>query len=585
MKTFTGIPASMGSAAGLAFVYPDDDTLEIPRYGINETEIPAELERLQKARNEASLELKTLYERAETEMGKDQANIFMTHLIMLEDEDFFDQIKNSLTKNLYNIEWIFWDMSRELSQKLLQSPDPVFRERAVDITDISRRIINCLLGTTCKRTILAELKEDVILIAHDLLPSEMLILNKSKVKGIALDMGSSTCHTAILSRAFQIPAVLGLSEISGEVKNGETVAINGSSGIVTVNPDKQTLERHENEKKLKQKQLNGLTVLRDLPAVTTDGRRVILKANIEFPEEAEKVLHYGAEGIGLYRSEFLFLTPGKAADEETQYEAYSKVIKTMGRLPVTIRTADVGGDKIIPELHTGSEKNPLLGWRAIRVSLANPEMFKVQLRAILRASVSGNVKIMFPMISGIEEFEQACALFDEAKAECKKKRQPFNENIETGIMIEIPSAAMTADILAEKSDFFSIGTNDLIQYSLAVDRGNEKVNYLSESLHPAVLRFIKKTIDAAHEKGIKAAMCGELAGDTKVTGILTGLGLDEFSMTASFIPQVKEIIRNVSHESCKTLAAEALRCRSNIDINIIVKNWMENNVPQRNTNN
>jgi len=358
------------------------------------------------------------------------------------------------------------------------------------------------------------------------------------------------------------------------------VALNGSSGTVVVNPDRRVLARQESQRKLEQKQIDELTALRELHAQTIDGRRVLLKANIEFPEEAERALLYGAEGVGLYRSEFLFLSPGKPAGEETQYNAYSRVLETMGELPVTIRTIDAGGDKIVPELHAHSERNPLLGCRAIRLSLANPELFKAQLRAILRASVNGNVSIMFPMISGVEELEQALALLDEARAECKKKKQSYNKKIETGVMIEIPSAVMTSDILAEKADFFSIGTNDLIQYSLAVDRGNEKVNYLNESHHPAILRLLKRTIDAAHERGIKAAMCGELAGNPKATGILIGLGLDEFSMTASSIPLIKEIIRNTTLKSCRMLADDALRCRSIAEVNAVVKEWMINNAPR-----
>ena len=584
MKTFTGIPVSAGIASGKAFVYPDNETAEIPRYSITEKEIPSELGRLKKARDEASGELKALCGRAEVEVGKKQAAIFLAHLMMLEDDDFYDQVTGHLKKSLLNAEWVVGDISHEISRKLMQSPDPVFRERAADIADVARRIINCLLGAGSKRSALAELDSDVILVAHDLLPSDTLAMNRPHVKGIVLDVGSNTCHTAILARCFNIPAVLGLSTITKEVKEGEIVALNGSSGAVVISPDGETLKRHEKEAKLEQKHLDGLNVLRDLPAETTDGRRVTLKANIELPEEAEKCFDYGAEGIGLYRSEILFLTPGSAPDEETQYNAYSRVLSTMGDYPVTIRTVDLGGDKIAPELQTSSEKNPLLGWRAIRVSLANPELFKVQLRAILRASPGGNVKIMFPLISGIEELEQARSLLDEARAECKKKNQAFSERIETGVMIEVPSAAMTADILAEKSDFFSIGTNDLVQYSLAIDRGNEKINYLSESLHPAVLRFIKRSIDAAHERGIKAAMCGELAGDTRVTGILVGLGLDEFSMAAAYIPQVKEIIRNVSFASCRTLADSALRCRSIAEIKDVVKEWNDKNAPRQRTN-
>jgi phosphotransferase system enzyme I (PtsI) len=579
MKTFTGMPASAGIAIGRAFVYPDENIPDIPHYSIQAAETAAEWERLQKALAEAEAEVRSLYERASREMSREQADIFQAHLMMLEDVDFHAQIKDRLQKSLRNIEWVVWDMSREISQKLMTSPDPVFRERAIDIADVSRRLIARLLSVSRSRFSLADLNEDVILVAHDLMPSDALVMDKSRVKGLAMDEGGRTSHTAILARAFNIPAVLGLASLSREVKDGELLVLNGSVGVVIVDPDRQTLAGGEVEEKRQRRQTGRLAALRELPAETKDGHRVTLKANIEFPEEAERALNYGAEGIGLYRSEFLFISPGRSAEEEVQYRAYRHVFKTMGKLPVTIRTVDVGGDKVLPELVTVSEKNPLLGWRAIRFSLAHPEMFKIQLRAILRASVEGNARIMFPMISGIEELEQALALLDEARAECEKKGQPFAKDIEAGAMIEIPSAAMTADILAEKADFFSLGTNDLIQYTLAVDRGNEKVNYLGESHHPAVLRFIKRTIDAAHARGIKAAMCGELAGDPWATAILVGMGLDEFSMSASSIPLVKQIIRGAAFESCRSLAERALNGRSIADIRAAVEEWMAANAP------
>jgi phosphotransferase system enzyme I (PtsI) len=496
---------------------------------------------------------------------------------MLEDVDFQEQIKDRLKESQQNIEWIIWELSREVSQKLMASPDPLFRERAVDISDVSRRVINKLLSVT--RFSLADLKEDVILVVHDLLPSDALVMNKAHVKGLAMDVGSRTSHTAILARAFNIPAVLGLSVFSREVKRGEKLVLNGSSGIVVIEPDREFLLQQEGEEKQFRAQAVKLLGLRELPAETLDGRRVGVKANIEFPEEAEQIARYGAEGIGLYRSEFLFLSPGKTAEEEVQFRAYRHVLKAMGKLPVTIRTVDVGGDKILPELQSLDEKNPLLGWRAIRFSLAHPELFKTQLRAILRASVEGNVRVMFPMISGIEELELALALLDEARNECRKKGQPFIEDIKAGAMIEIPSAAMTADILAEKSDFFSIGTNDLIQYALAVDRGNEKVHYLGQPYHPGVLRLLKRTIDGAHEKGIKAAMCGEMAGDPGATALLVGLGLDEFSMTASSIPAVKQIIRCCRYEDCRALAEEALAGHSVKEVSSLIQDWMAEHFP------
>ncbi|MDR2101508.1 MAG: phosphoenolpyruvate--protein phosphotransferase [Treponema sp.] len=577
MKKFTGIPVSAGIVIGRAFLYLEDDFPEIPCYAIRKNQVESEWKRLLAAYEEAGEEIRSLHERASREMVREQADIFQAHLLMLEDPEFQDQIKERLKNSLQNIEWIVWEISRELTQKLTSSANPLFRERGVDITDVSRRLIRKLLSI--QKFSLEDLVEDVILVAHDLLPSEVLTMNKSRVKGLLMDMGSSTSHTAILARAFGIPAVLGLSLITREVKNGDQLVLNGGTGQVILDPGKSTLGQYERAINQYHKQIDEFLAMRELPAETRDGHKVCLKANIEVPEEAEQISRYGAEGIGLYRSEFLFLAPGAAAQEEEQYCRYSQVLNAVGDLPVTIRTMDVGGDKLLPEFQISSEKNPLLGWRAIRFSLARPDLFKTQLRAILRSGANGNVRIMFPMISGVEELEQALTLLEEAKAECRKRKQVYQDDMEVGTMIEIPSAAMTADILAERSDFFSIGTNDLIQYTLAVDRGNEQVNYLAKPFHPAVLRFIKRTIDAAHERGIKAAMCGELAGEPWATALLLGLGLDEFSMTASAIPQVKRIIRGAALTDCRRLAEQALECRSYQHTARLIETWVAENFP------
>jgi phosphotransferase system enzyme I (PtsI) len=577
MEKFTGIPASLGFISGKAFLYVDSAFPEIPRITIQADQAPDEIKRLDKAIQDASAELSAIHERAVQEMSKEQADIFAAHLLMLDDPVFRDQLLDRFRESSVNVEWVVWDLARELMQKMMASPDPLFRERAADINDVSKRLLSQLLSI--KRASLADLEEDVIVVAHDLLPSEILTMNRNRVKGIVMDAGSRTSHTAILARAFNIPAVVGLGSGTKVIKDGDILTVNGGTGEVLVNPGKRDLSDFKKATTVYHKRMEEFLSLRELPAETKDGGRVTMNANIEIPEEAEQVLQYGAEGIGLYRSEFLFLTPGQAAEEERQFQCYTQVLRAMGVRPVTIRTVDIGGDKILPDFHSQDEKNPLLGWRAIRFSLALPELFKTQLRAILRSSVSGNVKIMFPLVSGIEEIEQALALLDEAKAECRAAGQAFAERIEVGAMIEVPSAAITADILAEKSDFFSVGTNDLIQYSLAVDRGNERVSYLARPTHPAILRFLKHTIDAAHRRGISAAMCGEMAGDPKSTALLLGLGLDEFSMAAQSIPRVKRLIRAVSMADCRSLAEEALRglsWKQNADL---VKAWMAEHCP------
>jgi phosphotransferase system enzyme I (PtsI) len=577
MKKLTGIPASSGIVLGKAFLHLEDDFPELPRYAIRKEQVESEWRRLLDAIDEASREVKALTDRAAREISKEQAAIFEAQLMMLEDPDFQDQIKDRLHKNLTNIEWTVREISSELIQKLGASGDSYLRERAADIFDVSTRILNKLLSIT--KFSLADLSDDVILVVHDLLPSEVLSMNKKRVKGLVMDMGSRTSHTAILARAFEIPAVLGLSSATKEINHGDTLVLNGTTGEILIDPDEKDLNQYEQAIHQYHQMFDGLLALGELPAETLDGHRVCLKANIEIPEEADQARRFGAEGIGLYRSEFLFLTSGYTAEEEEQFQAYSRVVKAMEGLPVTIRTVDVGGDKLLPELQATDEKNPLLGWRAIRFCLSLPELFKTQLRAILRSSVYGKVGIMFPMISGIEELEQAKALLEEAKGECRRRGQAYAPDIQVGTMIEIPSAALTADILADRSDFFSIGTNDLIQYTLAVDRGNEKVNYLAQPTHPAVLRLLKNTIDAAHKKGIKAAMCGELAGDPAATALLLGLGLDEFSMTASSIPQVKRIIRGTAQESCRALTEQALNCYSYSQVSALVEEWMAQSFP------
>ncbi len=572
MKEFKGISASSGVAIGKAFLYVDDVFSQIPRYSVPRDEIELEWSRFLEAVLAAEAEVLELLERANREMGEEQAKIFESHLMMLRDEDLKDQIQTKLNTSSQNIEWVLYDISRELTQKLSNSSDPYLQERVSDIFDVSRRVLHKLLFI--KKVSLADLHEEVILVAHNLLPSDTLVMNKRFVKGIAMDMGGPTSHTAILARAFEIPAVLGLSTATVDIKNGDLVIVDGNAGHIICNPSPEVLERYQRMAVQLKKMADSLKELRDLPAETTDGYRVLLKANIELPDEASLALQNGAEGIGLYRSEFLFLTPGQSADEERQYRSYKQVLETMQDKPVTIRTLDVGGDKVIPDLQSTEEKNPLLGWRAIRFCLAHKEFFKTQLRALLRSGVHGNLKIMFPMISGIEELELALTVLNEAREELTARGQSFAKYLQVGVMIEIPSAAMTADILAKKAAFFSIGTNDLVQYSLAVDRGNERIAYLAQPFHPAVLRFIKRTIDEAHQAGIPAAMCGELAGNPHATALLLGLGLDEFSMSSASIPLVKKIIRSVSRSECQKLADAALACTSYLEVENLVSKWM-----------
>ena len=571
MYFLSGISAAPGIAIGKAFLYVDD--LEIPRYTIPQEQSRDELKRFIAAVEGVAAELRSHKEKTQ---NKEQASIFTAHLMMVEDSDFHYKVKARLETNYENIEWIVFEISRELSRKLMESSSEYLRERTSDIIDISRRIIKRLLGI--KGFSLADLEEDVILVARNFLPSEVLAMNKDRVKAVLTDAGSRTSHTAILLRSFAIPLVAGLSCATRDISTGSRVIVDGGAGQVFVDPDSETLKRYEEQLAFQKPSFEVLPILKDFPSETTDGHHIALMANIGIPEEAEEITRYGVEGIGLFRSEFLFLQ-NERNSEENQVDAYSRTVKAMKGKPVTIRTVDLGGDRALPAMESENEKNPLMGWRAIRFSLALPDLFKTQLRAILRASVHGKVKIMFPMVSGIEELEQALGFLEEARLECKKKGMGFADDIETGVMIEIPSAVMTADILAKKSAFFSIGTNDLIQYTLAVDQSNKKVSALAQGTHPAVLRLIKQTIDAAHKARIPAAMCGEMAGDPAAATLLLGMGLDEFSMNAVSIPQVKHIIRSVNFTSCKALAESALSCTHYKQVQILIQDWYREQFP------
>lgn len=396
----------------------------------------------------------------------------------------------------------------------------------------------------------------------------MICMNRDHVKAVATEAGGRTSHAAILARAFEIPAVLGVGGVLGSLHSGMVLAVDGDLGTVTVEPDESALARSAAAQAASAERCLELTALRDLPAVTVDGRRVLVKANIEVPEEVEGVLIHGADGIGLFRSEFLFLgaVSGHIPDEEEQYKAYSRVISSMKGRPVTIRTLDIGGDKVIPELGAQDEKNPLLGWRAIRFCLSNVGLFKIQLRAILRASVQGDARIMFPMIATADELDRALAILEEARAECRAKGQAVPDELPVGIMIEIPSAAVASDILARKADFFSIGTNDLVQYTMAVDRGNERVAYLHEPFQPAVIRLVKMTIDNGRAAGISVGMCGEMAGDPRAAVLLLGLGLDEFSMSSASVPAVKRALRSIGLEEARSIAEKALGLSTSAEV-------------------
>jgi phosphotransferase system enzyme I (PtsI) len=572
MIDLRGIPASPGIAIGNVFLYIDENP-EIPQYDVDLSHVALEMERLSDALDKATEEIESLKERYKSENGIEDIKFLDSHLLMLKDPEFKGNIAENIKKKLKNVEWILYEEIQSLVNRLSSTDNEYLKERAADLNDVSRRVLNHLMYR--EKISLSDLTSEVTLVTHDLLPSDAVAMNKRLIKGIAMDAGGKTSHTAILARSFEIPAVLGLSNVSRQVKNGSEIIVDGTRGRVIIDPDQATKERYITMLKDWEEREVQLMGLHDLPAETKDGKLISLEANIEVPEEVDAVASHGADGIGLYRSEFLFLQPGKLPSEDEQYNAYRYVLESMDNKPVTIRTLDVGGDKVVPELEGMSEKNPILGWRAIRFCLSHIGLFKTQLRAMLRASVHGNMRINFPMISGIEELNKGLDVLEEVKESLRQEEIPFKEDIPVGIMIEVPSAALTSDVLAKEVDFFSIGTNDLIQYTIAVDRGNENTAYLYEPFHPGVLRLIKMIIESGHAQGIPVGMCGEMAGDPMASVILLGLGLDEFSMSSFSIPEVKKILRNVSLAEAEEMVGVVMGMKSYVDIDAYIQKVME----------
>ncbi|MFY9174889.1 MAG: phosphoenolpyruvate--protein phosphotransferase [Peptococcia bacterium] len=557
---FKGIAASPGIAMGTAFVL-ESKTATISQTPITTENIATEIKAFDDALVKAHLQLENIKKKTQQELGADKAAIFDAHLMILADDVFLDAIRDKISSQLVSAEYAVSQVVEQYVQMFAEMEDEYLKERAADIKDIGQRIINNILGL--ENQSLSALDREAVIIAKDLTPSDTAQLDKKLVKGFATDLGGRTSHTAIMARSLEIPAVVGLGDLSDQVKDQDTIIIDGNEGIVILNPDEATIEEYRRKGEEYSRFLQELAQLKDLPCETQCcGRRVEIAANIGTPNDVEGALANGAEGIGLYRTEFLYMDRDSLPSEEEQFAAYKEVVETMAPKPVIIRTLDIGGDKKLPYLEMPEELNPFLGWRAIRLCLDRSDIFKTQLRAILRASNFGKVRIMYPMISNAEEIRQANRYLAEAKEELAKEGQPFNPNVEVGIMVEIPAAAVTADLLAQEVDFFSIGTNDLIQYTIAVDRMNERISHLYDPLHPAILRLIKQVIDASHRAGKWTGMCGEMAGDVEAAPILLGMGLDEFSMSASSIPRIKKVIRSLSYQEACEIAQEVLTLQS-----------------------
>lgn len=556
MIELKGIAAAAGISIGVAHKVGKED-LVVSRKNITEAEIPLEIQIFEEALIKTRREIIELQKRIGLEMGKDEAQIFDAHLLVLEDRMLIEEVISRLKQDRFNVAFIFQEVLRKYVSIFEKIEDEYLKERISDINDVGKRVLRNILGK--EKRGLSDLKERVVIVAHDLSPSDTAAMHKNSVAGFVTDAGGKTSHTAIMAKSLEIPAVVGVENATSVINAGDMLIVDGTLGVIIVNPDQRTLDSYHIEEEKLKGAAERFFSLKDLPAVTVDGIKVEINANIEFPEEVPAVKLHGGEGIGLYRTEFFYMNRKDSPTEDEHYRAYKYVAEEMNPYPVIVRTLDLGGDKFLSQFQIPHEMQPFLGWRAIRFCLARPEIFKLQLRAILRASAHGNLKLMYPMISGIDEFRQANKLLDEAKEELRAKKMPFDEDIQVGAMIEVPSAAMTADILAQEADFFSIGSNDLIQYSLAVDRANEKVAYLYEPSHPAILRLIKNVIDSAHKANINVGMCGEMAGEPSFALILLGLGLDEFSMPPQVIPELKYLIRSVTLNQVKDIAEGALR--------------------------
>jgi phosphotransferase system enzyme I (PtsI) len=552
---FQGVGVSPGVARGTLFVV-DDDRDEVAKHRISAADIPGEIGRFETALILTRSQILEMQERIAQSIGAKDAGIFDAHLLVVEDRTLIDEVLRKLQSDLCNVEYVFQEVATNYANTLSEIDDPYLRERALDIQDVTRRVVRNLQGKAPKDFL--GLTHPHILLAHNITPSDTATMNREYVLGMATDLGSRTSHTAIMARSLGMPAVVGLHDASEKLESGREVLLDGYNGLLILDPTPETLWHYgevEQKRSLVAQQLTGL---RETKSTTRDGRHIVLSANIELPNDVEAAPRNGAEGIGLYRTEFLYLNRTTLPTEEEQYATYRKVAEQVHPHPLIIRTFDLGGDKLAGALDGADEMNPFLGHRAIRFSLERLDIFKAQLRAIIRASAVGNVKVMFPMISGLEELNRAVEVFQECKGELEKEGEPFDPKTEVGAMIEIPSAAMCADRLAREIDFFSIGTNDLIQYAIAVDRVNERVAHLYEPTHPAVVRLLKMVADAAHTHGIWVGVCGEMAGDLALTPLLLGLGMDELSVGASLVPRVKRAVQTLTFSECQTFVNDVI---------------------------
>ena len=567
----TGIPASPGIVFGKALVLKEEKIV-LDTQKISEDQVEAEVARFYAGRDAAVEQLNSIHQRALKSLGEEKAAIFEGHLMILEDEELEEEIIDYLRSNKVNASVAASKIIDQQVEMLSEIDDEYLKERAGDIRDIGNRLIKNILGMHIVD--LGDITEESILVAYDLTPSETAQLNLEKVLGFITDIGGRTSHTSIMARSLELPAIVGTNNVTARVNTGDYLILDAVNNRVYVNPTQAEIDELKTlEAKLAEEKAE-LAKLKDLPAVTLDGHKVDVVANIGTIRDCEGAHRNGAEGVGLYRTEFLFMDRDQLPSEEEQFIAYKEVVEAMeGRL-VVLRTMDIGGDKELPYLNLPKEMNPFLGWRAVRIALDRREILHAQLRAVLRASAFGKLAVMFPMIISVEEIRELKSVLETLKAELCAEGKAFDENIQVGVMVETPSAAVNAKFLAKEVDFFSIGTNDLTQYTLAVDRGNELISHLYNPMSPSVLGLIKQVIDASHAEGKWTGMCGELAGDERATLLLLGMGLDEFSMSAISVPRIKKLIRHVNYQEVKALADEALQKPTAIEIEQLIQAFL-----------
>ena len=567
----SGIPASPGIVFGKALVLKEEKIV-LDTQKIKESQIDAEIARFYEGRSAAVEQLNSIKDRAYASLGEEKAAIFEGHLMILEDEELEEEILDYLRSNKVNAAVAANVIIDQQVAMLSEIDDEYLKERAGDIRDIGNRLIKNILGMHIVD--LGEINEEAILVAYDLTPSETAQLNLDKVLGFVTDIGGRTSHTSIMARSLELPAIVGTNNVTELVNTGDFLILDALNNVVYVNPSQDEIQRLKTLQAKLAEEKAELAKLKDLPALTLDGHRVDVVANIGTIRDVEGAERNGAEGVGLYRTEFLFMDRDQLPTEEEQFIAYKEVVEAMNGNLVILRTMDIGGDKELPYLNLPKEMNPFLGWRAIRIALDRREILNAQLRAVLRASAYGRLAVMFPMIISVEEIRELKSVIEELKVEIRNEGKDFDENIQIGVMVETPSAAVNAKFLAKEVDFFSIGTNDLTQYTLAVDRGNELISHLYNPMSPSVLSLIKQVIDASHAEGKWTGMCGELAGDENATILLLGMGLDEFSMSAISVPRIKKLIRNVNYQDAKLLAEKALQQPTAAEIDRLVADFL-----------